>query len=159
MPAWPAKATGIFHHPGSFTVDLPAGEAEMTIVRGFETAPVTLTAEIRPGETNAITITLDEISDLSDEGWFSGSTHVHMNYAGNLRNSLANLMMMSAAEDQDVVAEQVANKGQPASSTTSTGSPAGARIPFRSRTACLSSGRSTARPSMDTSSCSATGST
>ena len=100
----------IFHHPGSFTVDLPAGEAEMTVVRGFETAPVTYTATVRPGETTVMEVTLTEISDLSDEGWFSGSTHVHMNYAGNLRNSLANLMMMSAAEDQDVVAEQVANK-------------------------------------------------
>ena len=100
----------IFHHPGSFTVELPAGEVEMTVVRGFETEPVTSTAVIRPGETTRVTVTLAEISDLSDEGWFSGSTHVHMNYAGNLRNSLANLMMMSAAEDQDVVAEQVANK-------------------------------------------------
>ncbi len=100
----------IFHHPGSFTVELPAGEAEMTFVRGFETAPATYTAVIRPGEVTTMTVTLMEISDLSDEGWFSGSTHVHMNYAGNLHNSLANLMMMSAAEDQDVVAEQVANK-------------------------------------------------
>ncbi|MDE2980532.1 MAG: CehA/McbA family metallohydrolase [Gemmatimonadota bacterium] len=100
----------IFHHPGSFTVDLPAGEAEMTIVRGFETTPTTYTAVIRPGETTTMTVTLTEISDLSDEGWFSGSTHVHMNYAGNLRNSLSNLMMMSDAEDQDVVAEQIANK-------------------------------------------------
>ena len=100
----------IFQHPGSFTVELPAGEAEMTVVRGFETTPATYTAAIRPGETTAMTVTLTEISDLSDEGWFSGSTHVHMNYAGNLRNSLPNLMMMSDAEDQDVVAEQIANK-------------------------------------------------
>ena len=100
----------IFHHPGRFTVELPAGEAEMTIVRGFETTPVTHTAVVQPGETTTMTVTLEEISDLSDDGWFSGSTHVHMNYAGNLRNSLSNLMMMSAAEDQDVVAEQVANK-------------------------------------------------
>jgi TolB protein len=33
-----------------------------------------------------------------------------MNYGGNLHNTLENLMMMSAAEDQDVVNEQVANK-------------------------------------------------
>jgi hypothetical protein len=33
-----------------------------------------------------------------------------MNYAGNLHNTLENLMMMSAAEDQDMVNEQVANK-------------------------------------------------
>ena len=33
-----------------------------------------------------------------------------MNYAGNLHNTLENLMMMSAAEDQDIVLEQIANK-------------------------------------------------
>ena len=100
----------IFHHPGSFTVELPAGDVEMTIVRGFETHPVTLTADISAGQTTVLDVVLEEISDLSDDGWFSGSTHVHMNYAGNLRNSLPNLMMMSDAEDQDVVAEQIANK-------------------------------------------------
>ena len=100
----------IFQHPGSFTVELPAGDAEMTVVRGFETIPVTYTAVISPGETTAMTVGLTEISDVSDDGWFSGSTHVHMNYAGNLHNTLPNLMMMSAAEDQDIVAEQIANK-------------------------------------------------
>jgi hypothetical protein len=33
-----------------------------------------------------------------------------MNYGGNLHNTLENLMMMSAAEDQDLVLEQIANK-------------------------------------------------
>jgi hypothetical protein len=47
---------------------------------------------------------------MSLKGWHSGSTHVHMNYGGNLHNTLENLMMMSAAEDQDIVLEQVANK-------------------------------------------------
>ena len=100
----------IFHHPGSFTVELPAGPVEMTVVRGFETAPQTLQAEVRDGEVTELTVELQEISDVSDDGWFSGSTHLHMNYAGNLRNSLENLMMMSAAEDQDIVNEQIANK-------------------------------------------------
>jgi hypothetical protein len=33
-----------------------------------------------------------------------------MNYGGNLHNTLENLMMMSSAEDQDIVFEQIANK-------------------------------------------------
>ena len=36
--------------------------------------------------------------------------HVHMNYAGDLHNTLENLMHMSEAEDQSVVNELVANK-------------------------------------------------
>ena len=100
----------IFHHSGSFTVELPAGTAQITIVRGFETQPFTFEPVIREGEVNDATVRLTEISDVSDYGWFSGSTHVHMNYAGNLRNTLPNLMMMSAAEDQDIANEQIANK-------------------------------------------------
>lgn len=100
----------IFHHPGSFAVELPVGPVEFTVVRGFEAIPETRRAEVREGEVTAVAVVLQELSDVSDDGWFSGSTHVHMNYAGNLRNSLPNLMMMSDAEDQDVVNEQVANK-------------------------------------------------
>ncbi|MGI9626478.1 MAG: CehA/McbA family metallohydrolase, partial [Longimicrobiales bacterium] len=100
----------IFHHPGSFRVTLPPGTAELTAVRGFEIQPVTESVVIRENEVTGLTITLEEVSDLSDSGWYSGSTHVHMNYAGNLHNTLPNLMMMSDAEDQDIVNEQVANK-------------------------------------------------
>ena len=100
----------IFHHAGSFQVELPPGNAHMTIVRGFEHVPQEFDVSIVAGEDVRMSVQLAEISDLSDEGWYSGSTHVHMNYAGNLHNTLENLMMMSEAEDQDVVAEQIANK-------------------------------------------------
>ena len=50
------------------------------------------------------------MTDMSALGWYSGSTHMHMNYGGNLHNTLENLMLMSAAEDQDVVNELIANK-------------------------------------------------
>lgn len=100
----------IFHTPGTFSVQMPVGTARMTTVAGFERPPVTTTAEIRAGEVTAVTVRMSRIADLSAMGWYSGSTHVHMNYAGNLHNTLGNLMMMSAAEDQDIVNEQVANK-------------------------------------------------
>ena len=47
---------------------------------------------------------------MAAKGWYDGSMHVHMNYGGNLHGSLETLMMMSEAEDQDLVLEQVANK-------------------------------------------------
>ncbi len=50
------------------------------------------------------------MADFNAKGWYAGSTHVHMNYGGNLRNTLENLIFMSKAEDQDVVDELVANK-------------------------------------------------
>ena len=100
----------IFHHAGVFQVELPPGPARMLVTRGFEHEPQEFDLNIEADENHRVGVHLQEISDLSDEGWYSGSTHVHMNYGGNLHNTLENLMMMSEAEDQDVVAEQVANK-------------------------------------------------
>ena len=100
----------IFHTPGTFTVQMPVGQSEMTTVAGFEAAVDRQSFAIRPNEVTHVTVRMKRIADLNARGWYSGSTHVHMNYAGNLHNTLDNLMMMSAAEDQDIVNEQVANK-------------------------------------------------
>ena len=100
----------IFHSKGTFTVDLPVGEVTMTTVAGFERAVDTIRPVIRANEVTLVTKRMKRLTDLSASGWYSGSTHVHMNYAGNLHNTLENLMMMSAAEDQDIVNEQIANK-------------------------------------------------
>ncbi len=101
----------VFHTTGRFALELPAGKVELKAVKGFEFAPKeAVEAEIRPGKVTLLTIELERMTDLSARGWHSGSTHVHMNYGGNLHNTLENLMRMSAAEDQDVVNLQIANK-------------------------------------------------
>ena len=61
-------------------------------------------------QETVVQVTLARMTDMAAQGWYSGSTHVHMNYGGNLHNSLENLMFMSAAEDQDIVNELIANK-------------------------------------------------
>lgn len=100
----------IFHNSGSFSLSLPVGEAELTAVRGFEYWPSEQSVEIEEGEVSVLNIELSRLTDMGAKGWFSASTHVHSNYGGNLHNTLQNLMMMSRAEDQDLVLEQVANK-------------------------------------------------
>jgi hypothetical protein len=100
----------IFHTAGTFRVELPAGKVAMDVMKGFEFHPAKAEASVLPGDVTAVTVSLKRLTDMSARGWYSGSTHVHMNYAGNLHNTLENLMMMSAAEDQDMVNEQVANK-------------------------------------------------
>ena len=109
-----ARASGVgdkmFHTPGKFTVRLPAGNTQLTITKGFEFWPEEINVEIEPNKVTHVNVDLKRMTNMSEKGWYSGSTHVHMNYAGNLHNTLENLMMMSAAEDQDVVNEQVANK-------------------------------------------------
>lgn len=109
-----ARVSGVddpmFHHTGAFRVEVPAGSLTMDIVKGFEFWPVREEIEIEPGEVTQRTVELQPLTDMAAKGWYSGSTHVHMNYGGNLHNTLENLMMMSEAEDQDIVLEQVANK-------------------------------------------------
>jgi Tol biopolymer transport system component len=105
-----AAGDRMFHVPGEFRVELPVGTTRLNIVKGFEFTPAAVSAEIRANEVTSITVSLRRMTDMNAKGWYSGSTHVHMNYAGNLHNTLENLMMMSAAEDQDIVLEQIANK-------------------------------------------------
>ena len=100
----------LFHSTGHSTVELPVGSAQITVVHGFEHTPQTLDVKIAANEVTTVVVDLERLADVSARGWFNGSTHVHMNYAGNLHNTLENLMMMSAAEDQDIVNEQIANK-------------------------------------------------
>lgn len=106
----PRAVQWAFHHTGSFDLELPEGQVIVRAVKGFEHTPVTDTLHIAAGETLRHSMALDSIIDMGEQGWYSASTHVHMNYGGNLHNTLENLMMMSEAEDQDLVLEQVANK-------------------------------------------------
>ncbi len=99
-----------FHSTGSFSLQLPPGPVDLTVMKGFELHPDRRHVEVRAGEVTEVEVVLRRMADLSAEGWHNGSTHLHMNYAGNLHNTLENMMMMSDAEDQDIVNEQVANK-------------------------------------------------
>ncbi len=100
----------VFHTLGAFEVEVPVGEVKLTVVKGFEFLPARISLPVAPGETTSAQVELRRNSDWRRKGYYSGSTHVHMNYAGNLHNSLENLLLMSAAEDQDIVNEQIANK-------------------------------------------------
>jgi hypothetical protein len=100
----------LFHSTGEFRVELPVGKVRLTAVKGFEVLPQEAEFTIARDEVTTGQVTLKRMTDMSAKGWHGGSTHVHMNYGGNLHNTLENLMMMSAAEDQDIVLEQIANK-------------------------------------------------
>jgi TolB protein len=100
----------LFHVPGRFEVRLPTGKATLTLVKGFEFLPQTVEVNVKADSVTSISVDMERMADMESAGWYGGSTHVHMNYGGNLHNTLQNLMMMSDAEDQDIVNEQVANK-------------------------------------------------
>jgi hypothetical protein len=99
-----------FHTEGEFTAELPPGKIRVEAVKGFAYQPAEKEAEVIAGKTSEITLALGPGVDMNGLGWYSGSTHVHMNYGGNLSNTLENLRMMSRAEDQNVLNALVANK-------------------------------------------------
>lgn len=98
-----------FHTKGEFTVEVPLGPVTLTAIHGFAHTPVTKTVTITEGKTAEVSIAIPALP-FSLAGWYSGSTHVHMNYGGNLHNTPENLMMMAKAEDMNAIMNQVANK-------------------------------------------------
>ena len=100
----------LFHSEGHFLLEVPAGKMTLEAVKGFKYWSSKQEVEVKTGVTSRVTLVLKPMVDLTARGWISGSTHVHMNYGGNLHNTLENLISMSRAEDQDVINELVANK-------------------------------------------------
>ena len=89
---------------------LPPGTMTLEAVKGLEYQPARQEVEIRAGKVSRVSLVLSPMVDMAARGWYGGSTHVHMNYGGNLRNTLENLMFLARAEDQEVVCELIANK-------------------------------------------------
>ncbi|MDE2729903.1 MAG: CehA/McbA family metallohydrolase [Bacteroidota bacterium] len=99
-----------FHTDGTYAQQVPVGAYTVEAMHGFEYHPAAVTVDIRPQATTEVSIRLRRMADLKAQGWYSGSNHVHMNYAGNLHNTPENLVFMARAEDLDVIGQLVANK-------------------------------------------------
>jgi hypothetical protein len=100
----------VFHADGDFSLQAPPGRLALEAVKGFEYHPASAEVDVRAGEATQVVLTLRPFVDMSARGWYSGSTHAHMNYAGNLRNTPEHMMLMGRAEDLDVVNILAANK-------------------------------------------------
>src|SRR5262249_61764461 len=92
----------VFHSAGEFTMEVPAGKMAIEAVKGFEYWPAKQEVEIRAGEVARATLVLKTLVDMPAKGWYSGSTHAHMNYGGNLRNTRAHMKLMARAGDGKV---------------------------------------------------------
>ncbi len=104
------SAQHVFHTDGEFTLEVPAGKMSIEAVKGMEYRPDEKQVEVKAGETAELVLTLRPLVDMAAKGWFNGTFHSHMNYGGNLRNTLENMMMMGRAEDMDVLNIQAASK-------------------------------------------------
>ncbi len=98
------------HTQGDEVFDAPPGLLTVTAVKGFEMHPATAEVTVAAGKTVEVTLAPKPLAGVEKRGWHSGSTHVHMNYAGNLHNTPDNLIRMAKAEGMEVIMHQVANK-------------------------------------------------
>lgn len=80
---------------GTFEVDLPLGEVELEVVKGFEHHPVRTALRVEPASRH-FEAALERPLDLRAEGWLSADSHVHF-----LSPSTA--LLQAAAEDVALV--------------------------------------------------------
>lgn len=100
----------VFHTDGDFVLEAPVGKLKLEAVKGFEYRIARQEVDVKEGEVTSAILTLKPIVSMRAKGFYSGTTHAHTNYGGNLRNSLQNMIMMGRAEGHDVAATLVANK-------------------------------------------------
>lgn len=100
----------LYHAPGTFELDVPVGPLSVEAMKGFEYIPVAENVTIRRNEMTEVILKLERLSNLNEEGWFSGSTHTHMNYGGDLHNTPEYMQFMAEAEDLNVTNSLIANK-------------------------------------------------
>ncbi|MBS0579237.1 MAG: CehA/McbA family metallohydrolase [Proteobacteria bacterium] len=103
-----------FHADGEATLDVPAGEVQVDVVKGPERVPVRERVTVAAGSTAEFTAKLPARPWMDGSGrrWVSGDVHVHMNYAGTYRNTPANLALQASAEDLALVNDLIVNKEQ-----------------------------------------------
>ncbi len=103
-----------FHARGTVTLEVPAGEIKVDILRGFRQPLESHTVTIAAGATAQLATSAVRVSSAAAGGgrWVSGDVHVHMNYAGLYLNVPSHLVEQMAAEDLDIVHALIVNKEQ-----------------------------------------------
>jgi len=93
---------------------LPAGRAEVEVMKGFEYQFERHTVTIAAGRKSNLTVKLQPLDLPQESGsqWVSGDVHVHMNYGGMYRNTPGHLVQQAAAENLQIVEDLVVNKEQ-----------------------------------------------
>jgi len=99
-----------FHAENRFNVDVPPGETILEAAKGIEYTPIVKKVAVKADTVTDVDFDPQRLTSMNALGWWSGSDHVHMNYAGNLHNTPENLSMMARAEDLDVIGEKICNK-------------------------------------------------
>ena len=101
-----------FDTRGDATITVPAGPAQIDVMRGFEYGFEQRKVDVKPGATTAITVQLRTNIPYEPAAWISGDVHVHMNYGGTYRNTPQHLIEQADAENLAIIENLVVNKEQ-----------------------------------------------
>ena len=66
-----------FYSDGTFSVDVPRGRTQVLVERGTEYVPARVTLDAPAQGTVAIDVTLERWTELGEQGWHPGNTHIH----------------------------------------------------------------------------------
>ncbi len=91
-----------FHTTGEFELELPAGDATIEAMKGFEYRPRAVTVNVARGGVESATIQLERIADLPSRGWYSGDTHIHHLHQGRFGLTHETFFDQLRAEDLHV---------------------------------------------------------
>ncbi len=94
-----------FYAHDRFEVRLPVGQADVVIERGTEYVPFRTTLSIPTEGTVDLTAALSRWTDLPDQGWYPGNTHIH--YDENERLPDERLRFDSVMEDYSITVVSV----------------------------------------------------
>ena len=110
-PARQPEEARYFHCATECVVLLPEGDAQITAWRGQEHAPAQRKLRISAPASAAMAL-----APLKLPAWaptsVSADMHVHMNYGGHYRHTVASLAQQALAEDLDVIYNTIVNKEQ-----------------------------------------------
>ena len=90
-------------------IAVPAGAAQVTVVRGLAVVPVERTVQVSPGATAEVRVDLEPVWDAAAAGWRSADLHFHLNYGGPYRLHPDDMRDALAGEALDVGTPLVAN--------------------------------------------------
>jgi TolB protein len=112
-PARQYEETRYFHCAGQCTVMVPEGETQIRAWRGQAWMPMQEKLRVQRARAVAVSFVMQK---LTLPQWaprsVSADLHVHMNYGGHYRHTLATLAAQARAEDLDVIYNTIVNKEQ-----------------------------------------------
>jgi len=103
-----------FHASGIAQLTVPAGRANVEVMKGLEYRIEKHSVQVADGQHARVTVRLKPLNIPQDPRghWASADLHVHMNYGGAYRNTPAALVAQEEAEDLSLIENLIVNKEQ-----------------------------------------------